>query len=168
MPAPSVTFEVQGLKEVQGRLNRMGEQARISLNEGLREIGRTFVPATGTGPLASETPIRTGKLRRSTVFQIMGGPANQWLEIRQAARSPKGAFYGFFVREGTRPHDIVARNAKALRFEMGGEIIFRFRVHHPGTKPNPYHHRVLNRLRGQVQNIVNRMGQRVAAYLSGR
>ena len=167
MPS-EIAFAVEGMDELSGRMNEAGEVTRITLNEGLRQIGRLFVPAGGTGPLAQETPIRTGKLRRSTVFQIMGGPEEQRMEVRQAARSKEGAFYGWFVREGTRPHEIRARRAKALRFEVMGEVFFRAKVRHPGTTPNPYHKRVFARLQGQVQEIVNEMGQKVTAYLSGR
>lgn len=41
---------------------------------------------------------------------------------------------GVFLEEGTDPHIITAKNAKALRFEIGGKVIFRKSVHHPGTK----------------------------------
>lgn len=42
--------------------------------------------------------------------------------------------------EGTRPHTIVPRTAKVLRFKSGGASvhIFRPRVQHPGTKPNRF------------------------------
>jgi hypothetical protein len=41
--------------------------------------------------------------------------------------------------EGTRPHIIRARNAKALRFiNSAGEVVFAQSVHHPGTRPNRY------------------------------
>lgn len=38
---------------------------------------------------------------------------------------------------GTEPHEIRA-HGRALRFEMNGETMFRKRVQHPGTKPDPY------------------------------
>lgn len=43
-----------------------------------------------------------------------------------------------FVVFGTRPHRIVARRAKALRFEVGGRIVFAKSVRHPGTRPNNF------------------------------
>ena len=162
------TFEVQGMEGLSERMKGVGTKGQISLNEALRAIGKLFVPAGGTGPLADETPVRTGKLRRSTVFQIMGGPTDQRLEIRQAAQTPTGQFYGWFVREGTRPHEIRPRFKKVLRFKIGDKTVFAKLVHHPGTMPNPYHRRVLERLRSEVQQIVNEAGQKVAAYLSGK
>lgn len=40
--------------------------------------------------------------------------------------------------EGAGPHIIRPRKAKALRFRVGGRIIFASRVNHPGNRPNPY------------------------------
>lgn len=163
--ASQIWIETYGLKELRTRVNQAGDSTmRISMNDGLRAIGRLFVPATGTGPLAAETPKVTGKLRRSTVFQIIGGPRNQALEIRQAARSLTGVFYGFIVREGRGP--VEAKRAKALHFFIEGQEFFRKRV--GPAEANPYHVRVFNRLLPRVQDIVNRMGQRVAAYISGQ
>ncbi len=39
-----------------------------------------------------------------------------------------------FTDEGTRPHIIRPRNKKALRFRVGGRIVFATVVHHPGNK----------------------------------
>lgn len=43
-----------------------------------------------------------------------------------------------FVLDGTRPHIIRARRAKALRFDMGGRTVFAKQVHHPGTRANNF------------------------------
>ncbi len=47
------------------------------------------------------------------------------------------------VLEGTRPHIIRPRRAKALRFEVGGEVVFARKVRHPGTRPNNFLARAL-------------------------
>jgi hypothetical protein len=43
-----------------------------------------------------------------------------------------------FLNDGTRPHEIVPRNAKALRFETDGKVVFAARAQHPGTAPDPF------------------------------
>lgn len=48
-----------------------------------------------------------------------------------------------FVLEGTRPHVIRPKRAKALRFEVGGEVVFAQRVRHPGTRANDFMGRAL-------------------------
>ena len=162
-----ISFEITGLDELEARLAQGDTRMRIELNEGLRKLGRLFVTSKGVGPLADETPKRTGKLARSTFFQIIGGTVNQTLKIMQPARTPDGDFYGHYVREGTQPHEIRPRNRKALKFEIAGEVIFAAKVNHPGTRANPYHKRVMARLMGQVQELVNEMGRKVTAYLAG-
>jgi hypothetical protein len=158
-------FEAQGFNELDSRVKYLSTTGiKLMLNEGLRAIGRLFVPAKGTGPLADETPIRTGAGRRSTVFQIIGGPDDQRLEIRQGAKSPLGVFYLYIVREGRGP--VKAIRAKALHFFIGDQEFFRKSV--GPAAPNPYHIRVLNRLMPGIQDIVNAMGEKVTAYMSGR
>jgi len=158
-------FDYEELEDLKNRAHEAGDTvARISINEGFRKLGRLIVPATGTGPLANATPKVSGKLRRSTVFQIIGGPMNQVLEIRQAARSALGVFYGFIVREGRGP--VYAKNVKYLHFFIGGTEFFRKSV--GPAKPNPYHRRVMAQLRPQIQRIVNDMGRRIIGHLSGQ
>lgn len=160
-----IEYDYTELTALNKRVNEAGDtMARITLNEGLRKLGRLFVPATGTGPLANETPRVTGKLARSTVFQIIGGAKNQALEIRQAAKSPEGVYYGYIVREGRGP--VQAINAKFLHFFIGDQEFFRKSV--GPALPNPYHRRVLARLMPQIQNIVNKMGDKIGAYISGK
>ncbi|MDQ0761978.1 hypothetical protein [Streptomyces canus] len=48
-----------------------------------------------------------------------------------------------YVLSGTRPHLIRPRRAKALRFEVGGEVVFTRLVRHPGTRPNNFLARAL-------------------------
>jgi hypothetical protein len=170
-----IEFEVRGIRELQARLNRGDPQMRIILNEGLRAIGRLFVPSKGTGPLARETPKRTGKLARSTFFMITGSTRHQQLIIMQPARSEDGEFYGEFVREGTgiygpRGERIKPKTKKALAWgaDLGGgkkEFVFASVA---GQKPNPYHRRVLAQNKGRVQLIVNQMGRKVTGYISGK
>ncbi|QFG12310.1 Hypothetical Protein OBI_RACECAR_88 [Arthrobacter phage Racecar] len=40
--------------------------------------------------------------------------------------------------QGTRPHIILPKRAKTLRFYSRGRIVYSKMVRHPGTKPNRY------------------------------
>lgn len=160
-----IEFDYTQLEALNQRVQESDDTiARITINEGLRKLGRLFVPATGTGPVARATPRESGKLARSTVFQIIGGPMRQALEIRQAAKSPEGVYYGYIVREGRGP--VVAINVKALHFFIGSQEFFRKSV--GPAAANPYHRRVLAQLMPQVQHIVKQMGEKIGAYISGR
>lgn len=40
--------------------------------------------------------------------------------------------------DGTKPHTILPKSAKTLRFNSHGKIVYAKVVHHPGTRPNRY------------------------------
>lgn len=160
---PQVEIEVTGLRPIAERMNKADTRTKISLNEGLREIGGILLP-----PLRQNTPRRTGKLANSTRFQIVGGTGAQALEVRQGAKTIDGAFYGQFVREGTEPHIIRARNARALRFQIRSTTVFAKSVKHPGGKANPYHVRTLKQMGSKIQAIVTRMGDNLGGFITGR
>lgn len=48
-----------------------------------------------------------------------------------------------FVVSGTRPHVIRPVRAQALRFTVGGRVVYAKIVHHPGTRPNDFLTRAL-------------------------
>lgn len=81
--------------------------------------------------------LMTGALRRSigSFFTFHG----RNLEGRVGA-NPAGSRvgYGVYHHEGTPPHIIRPKQAKALRFKIGNRIVYAQVVHHPGTRPNPY------------------------------
>lgn len=70
--------------------------------------------------------------------------------VRSISRKTESAPYGVKVtisawdrkammhHEGTRPHIIRPRNAKVLRFKVGGKVVYASLVRHPGTKPNRF------------------------------
>jgi hypothetical protein len=43
-----------------------------------------------------------------------------------------------YVIKGTRPHVIRPVRAQALRFTVGGRVVYARIVHHPGTRPNDF------------------------------
>lgn len=48
-----------------------------------------------------------------------------------------------FVLDGTRPHIIRPRRARALRFEVRGRVVYAAYVRHPGTRANDFLGRAL-------------------------
>ncbi len=54
---------------------------------------------------------------------------------RTSGKLFNAAPYAGWVNDGTRPHAIHARKAKFLRFTVGGVVMFRRSVMHPGTRP---------------------------------
>lgn len=90
-------------------------------------------------------PSRTGKLKatiRAERTTVAGVPAGQ------VAVGNRGTPYVGAVIFGARPHIIRARQAKMLRFEAGGRIVFAKQVNHPGNRPNPFLVRALRAAKG--------------------
>lgn len=73
------------------------------------------------------TPVKTGGLRNSIRKDVD--------ESRLQAQIGAAARHAPYVEFGTRPHSIEPVRARALRFTVGGEIVFARLVRHPGTKP---------------------------------
>ncbi|MCL7377013.1 hypothetical protein [Streptomyces sp. 35G-GA-8] len=48
-----------------------------------------------------------------------------------------------YVLDGTRPHIIRPRRAKALRFEVGGRVVYAAYARHPGTRASNFLARAL-------------------------
>ncbi|MFJ1695654.1 hypothetical protein ACIOHC_10965 [Streptomyces sp. NPDC088252] len=48
-----------------------------------------------------------------------------------------------YVLDGTRPHVIRPRRAQALRFTVGGRVVYAAYARHPGTRPNNFLARAL-------------------------
>lgn len=88
------------------------------------------------------------RVRRVEAEAIRRAPGGMKARIRaQIRRGPTGDFQGIikvehpaalYVLNGTRPHRIVPRTKKALRFTVGGQVVFATVVNHPGTKANNF------------------------------
>lgn len=83
----------------------------------------------------SQSPVKTGALKTSLKWTPMGKIDVLW-----------GLEYGRYIITGTRPHVIEPKNAKALRFEINGQIVFAKRVNHPGTKANDFRKKGLEKV----------------------
>lgn len=79
----------------------------------------------------SETHTKTGNLTRALYNSKRG-------DGRAVGVDPKIAPYGIYVLLGTRPHKIMPKEKKALRWPADGKFIFARTVNHPGYKGDNY------------------------------
>lgn len=127
--------EVVGLNALQKRLKAIsGPQANERI---LATIGTAAIREAKL--LVAR---KTGNLGRSI---HMEQPSATQVKLVASAR------YAAYVEHGTRPHEITPQAKKALRFaasasgrrlsgspRRGAAVVFATRVHHPGTKAQPY------------------------------
>jgi len=95
------------------------------------------------GLLRERAPRRTGRMAEDVGSTIYGRMAIVGFRTH----------YARFLEFGTRPHEIRPRRARALRFSMGGRIIFARRVLHPGIRPRYLVRAVAEELGGQLSSI---------------
>ena len=80
----------------------------------------------------AQVGVRTGSLRASIHMRHMRDSRGQYVMVGSRLN------YALMHHEGTKPHLIVANNAKVLRFVKGSSIVYAHSVMHPGTKANRY------------------------------
>lgn len=107
----------------EGGINELFNQPGGDVYEYIRRgAQRTVVLAKGY------VGKNTGMLARSIDFRMLQGGATIYADNRVA----------LMHHEGTRPHLIAPRRARALRFKSGGRVVYAQQVMHPGTRPNRY------------------------------
>lgn len=106
-------------------LQDQGEALAVNVQDALK----ARAPVYG-GPEPSRTP---GTFRDSLVSTVRPTPNGLQVVVDSDDEPVKQ-----FILNGTRPHTIVPRTAKALRFVAGGEVVYTKRVAHPGTAPNDF------------------------------
>lgn len=110
-----------------------GESRRVLMQRGPQVVNRAKVLA----------PVDTGRLRAA----IKGRLVRNWT-LRSEYQITVNVDYAEAVHDGTRPHIIRPRNAQALRFNVGGRIVYAKVVHHPGTRARPFLDRALREVTG--------------------
>lgn len=90
-------------------------------------------------------PVDTGRLRSSIRVERRSffGFRSRWIIGSDVE-------YAEMVHDGTRPHIIRPRRARALRFRMGGRIVYAKFVRHPGTRARPFLDRALREVSARL------------------
>jgi hypothetical protein len=154
---PDATVHIDGLEELQRALKASDRAMAAGLRSGLSAAGQTVrseaqqrVPYV-TGKLSRA--IRPGSVQGTGLAQSievgiapgMGSPSRGRSGPKGAATNPSGGqntsdpqVYGPVVERGSGPRVIRPRTAKALRFTVGGSVVFAKVVNHPGTRAKPF------------------------------
>lgn len=114
------------------QVTELSRRLRFAGSLAGRRVDAWLVKEVGE-PLVKEmqrvAPVDTGNLR-SNIRMI-----HSHLKV---SVGPIGVGYTVYVVEGTKPHEIKAKNGGVLAFQMGGTMVYAKKVNHPGTKPNTF------------------------------
>jgi len=115
--------DVKGLRDLPPRYRKAADDANRLIAERCWTYARANIRVgAGDGPHTRDTVyLRTLSINGRTGYAV-------------GTDSPVGTY----LEQGTRPHIIRPVRAKALRFEVNGEVVFARLVHHPGTRPYPW------------------------------
>lgn len=159
----NIHFEFEGMDEVKRATARASRQVNPILKRSTKVVGRrgvdilrNFAPTGETGQLADTIDFKVSQRR---------GAGGRFLS-RQVVSFTSGVDYLKFVLEGTKPHVIVPRAAKALRFMVRGKLVFATRVMHPGTKANPFPDRARRPFLQQAREIMATSMREVAKIMT--
>lgn len=155
---------VPPFRNVSGAFAKANKQLIEVQRSGLRTLGELWYEQ-----VQKEAPVgRTGKFRTSHSWRTF--ETSQGIQLRTYAPQPLATW----ITKGTKPHLIVARKAKALRFlwENGPRSSKKFTAYHfytwvwhPGTKPNDYLGRVHRAWMPFAREELNKMGRKVIMEL---
>lgn len=120
--ARTTTFQIS-----EGGINQLFHEPGGDVHDHMQSLGRRMVFIA-----KREVGVDTKATQTSIMSRILRAPGACVLEVEATSQA------ALYHHEGTRPHAILPRRARALRFKQGGRVVYARRVFHPGTRPNPY------------------------------
>lgn len=132
-----IIVDDQGLeKALLSKAGEVEKRGRRLLND-LLDVAQRWVQ--------SEAPRKTGRLKSSVKKQSSGSGGYVFV-------SKNIAPYAFWVIDGTRPHTIIPKSGKALYWPGARHPVKK--VHHPGTKSNPFVDKAAQKMMSDVEKNV--------------
>ena len=121
----------------------MAGEVRAAL-EGKLRVAAARLPARMVAETRRTVPVDTGQLLESiTASATLRGPV-----LTVTVESP--LVQAATTNSGARPHVIVPRRRQALRFRVGGRVVYARRVNHPGNRGTHWFDRAMGEWRRAV------------------
>jgi hypothetical protein len=156
-----VTVDLSQIENAPAWFARMPERLRAELRPAIVDLTRQLARRVRGNLSGLMLRIVTGRLISSIRTELIEDPTSIGGRVYTS-----GVPYARILHEGgrTRPHVIVARRARALRFQWNGGIVFRRSVNHPGSvfPSRPYITRPLDQMRDEIRNRLVSAGQAAA------
>lgn len=169
-----ITGTIIGDRDLFARLGaRSLGPAKAAIDNTVRALGFELERRVKRNYLTGQVlNVRTGRLRASisqTTQMQPGDSRSGFVSTPSTAVATVGTnvVYGAAWEFGSRAHDIVPIRAKALRFEVGGQVLFRRRVHIPAQAPRPFLRPALENMRGfAIQQLTRALQESMARSLA--
>ena len=131
-----------GDKELVARMTALAPAVKADMDATVNRLGLQLEANVAHDYLTGQVlKVRTDRLRRS-ISRSDGGDTRSRFEstpLTSFSYVGTNVSYGtMWELYGMPAYDIVPVKAKALRFEIGGEVFFRKRVHHPAQAARPF------------------------------
>jgi phage gpG-like protein len=159
-----ISGSIIGDRELVKKLGVMPARAKAAIDATVQALGFELEAYVKARKLTGQVlKVRTGRLRASisqSSAQRGGDSRSRFVSTENSATAIVGTnvIYGAAWEFGSRAHDIVPLRAKALRFEIGGQVLFRRRVTKPAQAPRPF-------LRPSLQEMKPHIIERIEATL---
>ena len=155
MPAVIKVVARPPFRDIRGRFAKATRDLEESKRTMMRGLGRRYVVLA-----RDEAPEKTGAFKKGIRFRtFMRGD-----RVGFTVSTPQPL--GKWIIEGTKPHEITPKGpGYPLRFfwEKLGKVVYTYHVNHPGTKPNPFTQRALDRWIPESRRQLNRIARDWAA-----
>lgn len=144
-------------------------QGLDTLLEGLKKAPVETVEYASQAIKKSLVVLTSDAIKEAPVNKQFGG-GNLRQSIRPSLLSKlrgaviAGAKYSIFVHEGTRPHQIRAKNKGGLANKRTGQFFGKV-VNHPGTQANPFMERAYEKNKGRIDGFFREVLDKVAMLL---
>jgi hypothetical protein len=145
-------------RDYAGRFTRATEQLHAGRRDMVRDLAKT-----ARDLYQEEAPVDTGDFRAGIRYRTF--TAGNDIGFSISTPQPLGKF----IIGGTKAHIITPRGNYPLRFATeDGSIVFTYLVNHPGTKPNPFNQRAIDRFMPDARAELARLSTRFATEVTGR
>lgn len=165
-----ITGTIIGTRELIARMTELPKAAKVEIDATVLKLGYELERRVKVDYLSGQVlKVRTGRLRSSI------GHGNEGSVSHQETTATTSIYYvgtnvgyGVAWERGIAARDIVPVRAKALRFEIGGEVLFRKHVHIPAQPARPFLEPALMSMRSlimtQLQAALNRGMQKALGH----
>lgn len=142
-----INIDISEIDAFADKIGRLDPELQHEISEGLWIICKLIA-----ADASADAGFKSGEMARS-VYAIPIARGHLYSRFEVGATAP----HAKFQEHGTRgPYPITPKNAKALRFEIGGRVIFAMRVTHPGIKATHFLSNAIRRRWPMVRELIRR------------